>query len=87
MNLERHRAPALWLVTAAIVVAVLVTVAGSTHGAIAVVVAALGLSAAARLALRGRRPEGVAVRAVWADVVVLGVLAIGLALLAGTPGV
>jgi len=87
VNLERHRAPALWLVTAAIVATVVTAVVVGPRTASAVVVATLALSAVARLALRGRRPEGVAVRATWVDVLVLTALAVGIAAFAGTPGV
>lgn len=87
MNVERHRAPALWLVTAAIVAAATVAVQVGTRAGIAVVVGTLGLAAGARVAFRGRRPEGVAVRAAWLDVIVLAALASAIAVLATTPGV
>lgn len=86
-HVERHRAPALWIVTAAILAAGTVAVQVSTRAGIALVVGTLALAAGARVAYRGRRPEGVAVRATWVDVVVLATLACSIALLATTPGV
>lgn len=87
MNVERHRAPALWLVLAAVIATAAFAVEAGARAGIAVVVGTLGLAAGARLAYRGRRPEGVAVRSTWVDVVVLAVLASAIALLATTPGV
>lgn len=77
----RHRAPALWLVIVAIVLALLLAVLVDTDaGVLLLIVTLLGV-AAARITYGGRQPEGLAVRAVWVDVLVLGALAIGLALL------
>ncbi|HWS58599.1 MAG TPA: DUF3017 domain-containing protein [Actinotalea sp.] len=87
MTLDGHHAPALWLVAAALVVA---TVAGVLYGAplgSALIAATLSSAAAARLVLRGRRPEGIAVRATWLDVTVLSVLALGIGVLLTSPGV
>ncbi len=87
MNLERHRAPALWLVGGAVALAAIAAVVVDARAALAVLVGTLGLAAGARLALRGRRPEGVAVRSTWVDVLVLAVLAIAISVLATAPGV
>ena len=84
---ERHRAPALWLVLAAVVATVLTGRFVGAYPAVGVLVGTLALAALARLIGRGRRPEGIAVRATWVDLVILGVLAVALALLAGAPGV
>ncbi len=84
---ERHRAPALWLVVAALAVAVVVAaVVGAFEG---LVLLSLTLAAAgvARVVGRGRRPEGVAVRSTWQDAAVLVALAVTIAVLAATPGV
>ncbi len=87
MNVERHRAPALWLVALGVAGAAALAAVVSTRAALSVLVATLGLAAVARLAFRGRRPEGVAVRAVWVDVSVLLGLAVAIALLTSAPGV
>lgn len=84
---DRHTAPALWLVALAVVGA---TVLGATSGGrvgATVLVATLVTAAVARLVLRGRRPEGVAVRSTWQDVATLLVLAVGIGVLMLTPGV
>jgi hypothetical protein len=84
---ERHRAPALWVVVAGIVLAtVLAVVDGARPAAVVVGVTLLG-AAIARLMRRGRRPEGIAVRSTWWDAVVLGVMASGILLLQSAPGV
>lgn len=84
---ERHRAPALWVVVVALGAALVAGVAiGAQVGAVAVALTLAG-AAVARLVGGGRRPEGVAVRAVATDVVVLGLLAVGIGILALTPGV
>lgn len=87
MNLERHRAPALWLVGGAVAAAAIAAVLADARVGLGILVGTLGLCAGARLALRGRRPEGVAVRSTWVDVLVLAVLAIAISVLATTPGV
>jgi hypothetical protein len=87
VNVERHRAPALWLTSAALAAAVVVAMLVGTRQAAAVLAAALAAAAVARVVGRGRRPEGVAVRATWLDVAILVVLAGGIAVLATTPGV
>ena len=84
---ERHTAPALWLAVLAVVGAVLAAWLASARTGAAVLVAALVGAAVARLVGRGRRPEGIAVRSTWVDVVVLLVLAAGVAVLLTTPGV
>ena len=56
------------------------------YPAIGVLIATLVLAATARLIGRGRRPEGIAVRDTWVDLVILGGLGVALALLAA-PGV
>lgn len=87
MTTERHHGPALWLVTAAVAAATgLGALLGARVGG-AVLVVALATAAIARLLGRGRRPVGVAVRSVWADVTVLAVLAIAIAALLVGPGV
>lgn len=84
---ERHRAPALWVVATGIAASLgLGLVAGATVGLLALA-ALLAGAAVARLVRRGRRPEGVAVRSVWQDAVVLLVLAGAIGVLALTPGV
>ena len=84
---ERHTAPALWLVVLALcTAAVTAAVAGARPGAAVLVLTLLG-AAAARLIGRGRRPEGIAVRSTWLDVVVLVLLAVGIAALMVSPGV
>lgn len=84
---ERHRAPALWLVTSAIAASAVVAVRVGPSEAILVLVVTLACAAVARVVGRGRRPEGVAVRTTWVDALVLIALALGIALLATTPGV
>lgn len=54
--------------------------------AVRVLIGTLALAAVARLIGRGRRPEGIAVRDTWVDLLILGGLAVALALLAA-PGV
>ena len=86
-RLERHRARALWLVVAGIAAA---TVVGAVRGAfdgLALLVSTLVLAAVARLVGRGRRPEGIAVRSTWLDVVILLTLAVGVGALMLSPGV
>lgn len=84
---ERHRAPALWVVTAGIGVALgLGVLVGAAAGLLVLAVTLVG-AAVARVVRRGRRPEGVAVRSVWLDAVVLLALAAAIAMLAVTPGV
>lgn len=84
---ERHTAPALWLVVLCLVAAtVTAAVAGARPGAAVLVLTLLG-AAVARLVGRGRRPEGIAVRSTWLDVVVLVLLAVGIAALMVSPGV
>lgn len=87
MTTERHRAPALWLVTAAIAAALVVAMVVGPREAAGVLVVTLAAAAVARAVGRGRRPEGVAVRAAWVDAAVLLVLAAGIAVLALSPGV
>ena len=84
---ERHTAPALWLVVLALVGMTLTAVADGARTAAAVLVATLVGAAAARLIGRGRRPEGIAVRSTWLDVTVLLLLAVGIGLLTLAPGV
>ena len=84
---ERHRAPALWLVVAAIVLAPFAAWRWGAYEGLAVLVSTLVLAAVARLIGRGRRPEGIAVRSTWLDVVVLLGLALGIGVLMLTPGV
>lgn len=87
MTLERHHAPALWLVVALIAAVTAVgTLVDAQLGA-ALLAATLACAAVARLVLRGRRPEGIAVRSTWADVTVLTALAVGIGVLATSPGV
>ncbi|HQY33913.1 DUF3017 domain-containing protein [Actinotalea sp.] len=87
MTFEGHHAPALWLVVALIAVVTAVgTLVDVQLGAV-LLAATLAGAAAARLVLRGRRPEGVAVRSTWADVTVLTALAVGIGVLATSPGV
>lgn len=71
----------------AIVVAAVVTVMEGARAGSLVLVAVLIGAALARLTRRGRQPEGIAVRSTWTDVVVLTVLAVGIAVLQATPGV
>jgi hypothetical protein len=85
--IERHRAPALWVVVGGIVVAAAAgAVEGARSGAIVLAATLLG-AGLARVAGRGRRPEGVAVRSTWWDATVLWGLALGILVLQGTPGV
>lgn len=86
-EVEHHRAPALWLVVAAIALATGVAVWRGAFDGAAVLVSTLVVAAIARLVGRGRRPEGVAVRSTWVDVTVLLVLAAGIATLMLAPGV
>ena len=84
---ERHTAPALWLVVVCLVVAAVTgAVAGARAGAAVLVLTLLG-AAVARLIGRGRRPEGIAVRSTWLDVVVLTSLAVGIAVMLVAPGI
>jgi len=87
VNPERYRAPALWLVVAAIVAVTWVGLVVDVRLATVLLAATLICAGAARLVLRGRRPEGIAVRAAWVDVTVLAALAAGIGVLASTPGV
>lgn len=84
---ERHTAPALWLVVLCLVLATLTAgIAGARAGA-TLLAATLAAAAVARLIGRGRRPEGIAVRSTWLDVVVLTTLAAGISVLMLSPGV
>ena len=84
---ERHRAPALWLVTTAILVACVAAQVVDAQVGVAVIVGTLVAAAVARLVGRGRQPEGVAVRSTWLDAVILGGLAVAMGALAFAPGV
>lgn len=84
---ERTRAPALWLVALGIAAATIAAVVFDARAGGFVLIGVLGSGATARLVLRGRRPVGLAVRDTWADVVVLAVLAVGIIVLLGAPGV
>lgn len=84
---ERHTAPALWVVVLGLVVAVVVAVAVDAAAAAAVLAAVLVGAAVARVIGRGRRPEGIAVRSTWVDVLVLLTLAAGVGALGLAPGV
>ena len=84
---ERHRAPALWLVVAGLVTATVVSVVQDAERGALVLSVTLAGAAVARLVGRGRRPEGIAVRSTWLDVLVLLALAGGVAVLSLTPGV
>lgn len=84
---DRRRAPALWLVAAAIAAATVVAAVLGAREAATVLCGVLVVAAVARLIGRGRRPAGVAVRATWFDVAVLLVLAAGIGMLMVTPGV
>lgn len=85
--LDRHRAPALWVVVGGIgVAAVAAAVEGARSAAIVLGVTLLG-AGLARITRRGREPEGIAVRSTWWDTVVLWGMAAGILLLQGTPGV
>ncbi|GEN80741.1 DUF3017 domain-containing protein [Actinotalea fermentans] len=84
---ERHRAPALWVVATGLAVAIGTGyLVGATEGLLVLAVTLTG-AAVARLLWRGRRPEGVAVRSVWQDAVLLLAMAAAIATLALTPGV
>lgn len=83
----RRRAPALWLVVVGLLVVCLVAALDGARGAAAALVTVLLAAAVARLLLRGRRPEGVAVRSTWVDVLVLGVLAVAIGVLMLSPSV
>ncbi|KGM09499.1 DUF3017 domain-containing protein [Cellulomonas bogoriensis] len=84
---ERHRAPALWLVVTAIVTAALAARwFGSGTGA-RVLALALLVAAVARTVGRGRRPEGIAVRSTWVDVLLLVSMGGAIAVLSFSPGV
>ena len=87
MTLERVHAPALWLVVALVAVVTAVGLLVDAQLGATVLAATLACAATVRLVLRGRRPEGIAVRAAWLDVTVLAALAVGIGLLATTPGV
>lgn len=82
-----HRAPALWFVAAAVLVACAAAVGLGARAAALVLAATLLAAAVARAVRGGRRPEGLAVRSAWVDVMVLVVLALAIALLQRSPGV
>lgn len=82
-----HRAPALWFVAGAVLAACVAAVALGAQAGALVLAATLVAAATARAVRGGRRPEGLAVRSVWADVAVLLLLAAAIALLQSTPGV
>lgn len=84
---ERHRAPALWVVVGGLLVAVGAAFLVRAGVGLMVLAVTLAGAAVARLLLRGRRPEGVAVRSTWQDAAVLLALAAAIATLALTPGV
>lgn len=84
---ERHTAPALWVVVLGLVAAVVVAVTVDAGAAAVVLVVVLTGAAVARLIGRGRRPEGIAVRATWVDVLILVTLALGVGALGLAPGV
>ncbi|HEY3436379.1 MAG TPA: DUF3017 domain-containing protein [Actinotalea sp.] len=84
---DRHRAPALWLVVAALVVVTVSAVVWGARTGATLLAATLLASAVARLIGRGRRPEGIAVRSTTMDVTVLLFLALAVAILAASPGV
>ena len=84
---ERHRAPALWIVVAGLLVTVAVAVLEGAAAASTTLSAVLVGAAVARLIGRGRRPEGIAVRSTWVDVLFLLVLAVGVGVLQLAPGV
>lgn len=84
---ERHRAPALWVVAAGLLVAVGTGyLVGAAEGLVVLAITLAG-AAVSRLLWRGRRPEGVAVRSTWQDAAILLALAAAIATLALTPGV
>ena len=72
---ERHRAPALWLVVAALAVAVVVAAVVGAFEGLVLLSLTLAVAGVARAVGRGRRPEGVAVRSTWQDAAVLVALA------------
>ncbi|MCU1430903.1 MAG: hypothetical protein JWP95_8 [Actinotalea sp.] len=84
---ERHRAPALWLVVAGLAAATVTAAVRDAGQGAALLALTLACAAIARLVGRGRRPEGIAVRSTWLDVVVLLGLAAGVAVLSLSPGV
>lgn len=84
---EGTRGLALWLVLGAVGLATTVAVADSVRAGIAVLVATLIGVAAVRGRLRGRRPEGLAIRSVAVDLGVLLTAAVALTVLSTTPGV
>lgn len=71
----------------AIAVSCVVAVTVGAREAATVLVATLLAAAVSRLIRRGRRPEGIAVRSTWLDVLILVVLAVGIGLLLLAPGV
>lgn len=84
---ERHRAPALWLVVTGIVVAATTAAVDGARPAAILLGVTLLVAGLARVTRRGRQPEGIAVRSTWWDTVVLWGLGAGILLLQGTPGV
>lgn len=86
-TVEGTRGLALWLVLGAVVLATTVAVVDSVRAGIAVLVATLIGVAAVRGRLRGRRPEGLAIRSVAVDLAVLLAAAVALTVLSTTPGV
>lgn len=86
-TVEGTRGLALWLVLGAVVLASTVAVVDSVRAGIAVLVATLIGVAAVRGRLRGRRPEGLAIRSVPVDLAVLLTAAVALTVLSTTPGV
>jgi hypothetical protein len=86
-GVERHRAPALWLVGGAILTACAAALLQGSRAAALVVAATLVLAAVARLVRRGRLPEGIAVRSTVADVLVLLSLAAAILVLQSAPGI
>lgn len=84
---EGTRGLALWLVLGAVALATVVAVADSVRAGIAVLAATLIVVAAVRGRLRGRRPDGLAIRSVPIDLAVLLTAALALTVLSTTPGV
>ena len=84
---ESSRGLVLWLVLGAVALACLAAVAHSARAGVAVLVATLVLLAAVRGRLRGRRPEGLAIRATGLDVAMMLAAAVALTVLSTTPGV
>lgn len=82
-----HRAPALWFVAGAVLAACAAAVTLGARAGALVLAATLLAAAVARAVRGGRRPEGLAVRAAWFDVLVLVGLAVAIALLQRSPGV